>query len=477
MSQQPYQIAGYGPGDETQGLILPRATGRPGGLVAAMVIWVPVLLIAFALYLAGAYRLTALAVGLGMMLHSLLRPYVSVCMLIIIIPLDWMIDVSDIMSASKLVAVWAVIMSLPVILRAVTNRRPDPLVKWLVPFVALPVLLAPASHNPVWALAWTPTLFLIYSLPLLLSVHFKDRRGIQLMVFCVLFAGLLNVWFTIQGGVDVLLSKGDTRVDYVSEVGGAGGDNEAARAMCVCALGCIFLFMTNRNLLLRVASVALGVLFVVAVVLTKARACYIALPASLAVSLLFLKGGGLSRRIILLVVLMFGGALVWFVGDQIGLWGVGITKRFSSIFEEGTKAGNRITFWTGYVKAFFASGMIGNGFRMTGVSPGFIQYVGHHMSAHNDLIQILGDMGLLGVILFLGMFVHLFRRIRRMELVWHKAFALSILAFILLAGLTESDFWLKYYGLSLAMAVVLIRYDESVREQAAMDMAYLEQAE
>jgi hypothetical protein len=63
--------------------------------------------------------------------------------------------------------------------------------------------------------------------------------------------------------------------------------------------------------------------------------------------------------------------------------------------------------------------------------------------------------------------VHLYRRIRKIVELWPPFFCLTTWFFIVLAGVISTDFFKKYYGMSLAMILVMVRLNE--KQLAAED--------
>ena len=80
-------------------------------------------------------------------------------------------------------------------------------------------------------------------------------------------------------------------------------------------------------------------------------------------------------------------------------------------------------------------------------------------------------LGLVGLVCFFGLHVHLFRRIRRVTEIWPQFFLLCYLIFIVLAGMTHTNFYSKYYGLTLGVIFVVLRIDEARREAAYLPAA------
>ena len=445
----------------------PQAVSWEGEALLAGMIWGPSLAIAAVLYLTKVYYPAAITLGLGMVLHAFLRPRAAVYVFILLVYVDWMVELSVFFSVGKLFGVLAVLVSLPKILGAVGGRI-DPSVKWILPFMLLPLLLVPVAQYPAWSLVWCPTIVLVYGLPLLLCVNLVSMSHVRMLALLLVLGGLINsVVYISRGDIGVLAEVGEERMFVGSDIGMDVSDsNELARLISVGIFASIFLFVTSRKLWIRVLAGALGVVLAFGVVIIKARACYAGVPGSLVISLLLLKGAGLSRRLVLVLVVLLMATAALVIGDVVGFWGAGIQERITSITEQGAQAGRRSLLWAGYFKAFLASGMVGNGLRMTQFSPAFLDVAGGPMAAHNDFLHVAGDLGIFGLILFTGLHVHLFRRIRRMSLTWHKMFALNVWVFILLAALTQSDFWRRYYGLSLGVVFVLIRFDERRREAA-----------
>lgn len=446
-------------------LPVPGAARRSShGLLLASLIWVPALSIAGVLYLLDVYYPAAGAVALALVLHACIHPRTAIYGLVFLIHVDWLVGITTGLTVGKAFGLLAAAVSLPRILSALQTGRRDPAAKWIVLFVLLPFVMLIVSSNPLYSLFSSVTLVLIYSLPLLLCVHFVERSHLRLLLIILIFGCLINTGIFFFRGDVTSAVESYRRIEVGSEIGAEVADTTTfPRLNAIAIFACIFLFVTWRSTWVRVLVVLAGLAMVVGVVIMKGRAVYIALPASLVIGVLALKGAGFGRRLALIVMVVLLGAAAFLVGDAIGLWGTGIVDRFTSIFEKGTEAGSRHLIWTGYAKSFLASGLMGNGLQMTRISPAFLECFWKSKAGHNDLIHIAGDLGVVGLTLFIGLHVHLFMRIRRMRLVWHKAFALFTQVFILVCGLSQAQFWNRYYGLSLALILVFARYDERQR--------------
>jgi len=230
--------------------------------------------------------------------------------------------------------------------------------------------------------------------------------------------------------------------------------NIAPRYYALAIFASIFLIITLRGIIKKVLFVFIIVFLSIGIILGKGRAVYIATPAALIGSVILLRGGGLSKRALLTIV--FGvliGVTVLVVG-RFGIMGPGIQERFKSIFEVGVRTGGRIYLWKGYIQAFLSSGGLGKGLNQAR----WIEGVGN--VAHNDWIEIMGDLGIIGLTAFFGLHLCLFRRILRVDHLWSNMLCLMIWCFIILAGMTQTDYYRKYYGLAVGLILAMLRINE-----------------
>jgi O-antigen ligase len=407
---------------------------------------------------------------------TLLRPRVCIYSLIGAILMMQMVGglIPGAATGAKVVGMWVVILSIPRLLRSVDVKRIDPAFKWIAGFVILGVITFPLSPNPFYSLLNSFTLLQVYMLPAVVGVWLTCRRYRSTAIIVLVgFGVILAVQQIRVGSPDV--TETYRRVEAATFTAGAEVDvNEMARLMSIGVFSTIYLFLSQKGMMKKALWAFLGLVLCVAVVVSKSRACYVGIPAAVIMGILLASRAKITKRLTAVFSAMLLTVVVFFVGSQFGFMGIGTKERFESIYKTGTKAGLRDVYWRAYVltsarRAFIPYGLSGVRFSESANRMGTTGHV-----AHNDVIEILGDLGLPGLVLFLGMHVHLFRRIRRMQVPWDQMLAWMFWIFLLVGGLSQTDYIRKYYGLTVALLLVFIRLDEKYRrvEHARQGYSY-----
>lgn len=306
-------------------------------------------------------------------------------------------------------------------------------------------------------------MLLIWSIPLLIIVH-CDSRATWRMFMLVFMAGGLAcaALILLTSDIGQISSSAYARAQGMALVGeSAKGQTNIPARVCAAALFIsIFFVVTVKGQLRRIGLVAAIVLLAVAILMLKGRSVYIATFGALVAGVMMLKGAGLAKRVVLTAVFFVIGAIVMFSFVKLGLLGKGVEQRIASIGEEGVEAGRRFDYWMAHIDAFFATGFRGRGFHTMELTA----ESGYHV-AHSDIFAILGEMGIIGIIAFLGLHIHLFRRMRRLDDIWIKMFCLMSWTFLIVAGLAGNDFTQKYYTIVFAFILAGIRITEAERAQ------------
>ncbi|MHC4562002.1 MAG: O-antigen ligase family protein [Planctomycetota bacterium] len=377
-------------------------------------------------------------------------------------------------TTARLVGGWALILSAPRLMRSMGAGRADPIAKWLVPFVILGVVSFVLSPVPLFSLLISATLVQIYIVPAIMGVWLTCRRyrNTALMVL-VGFATVLAVQQIRAGTPEV--AETYVRVAAATLTESAEVDKGSfARVMAIGVIITIYLFLSTKGLTKKGLYVFLGMVVCIGVVVSKSRACYVGIPMAVILGILLAHRAKIGKRLLAVLSAMFLTVVVFFVGSHFGFMGIGMKQRFESIFEQGVQAGARGTLWSAYVRmsasrGFMPYGLHGMRFSEKANSLGITGHL-----AHNDIIDLLGALGLPGVVLFLLIHGHLFRRIRKMHGQWEQMLAWMVWIFMLIGGMTETDYTRKYYGLALGLLIVVIRIDEKDRrvEQARSSYSY-----
>ena len=438
--------------------VVPRHE-RMRNLVLAALIWGPLGLISGLIF--GVNPSLAMGIaGLAFAAHSLIHPRVAIYFLIASIIMHFMIGfLPGVSTVAKIAGIWALLVSVPRIF-AVVGGRADPAAKWMIGFVLISCATVFLSPLPSFSLLLTVTLVMVWSMPFLLCLQLTREDYFQAALAFLILAGTYAALKYIQAGNAEVLMERSRRPGLESIAGKAKSDvNEVARLMALGVFSTIYIFLSSRNVLKKLFCAVTGFIICIGIVISKSRACYLGVPMAVIVGLMLCRGVSVGKRTLAIMISVILLVSVFIVGGQVGFFGVGVEKRIESIFEEGAEAGGRSTLWNAYLAAAASRGFIGFGAGGTGLSR-VANERGAVGRAHNDLVDIIGDFGFLGVVMFVGLNAHLARRVWRMKSKWHQFFAWMFLLFMISSGLTAFTALRKYYGIGLGLLLVGIRLSE-----------------
>jgi hypothetical protein len=458
-----------------------------GGKLLGWLIWIPTILIFSMLWMSDLRPLAVIAVAGGMALHSIMNTRVAVYGLILAILFEHIIGTGiSWFSLSKMMGVWAFIVSAPKLLRVIGNHKPmDPMAKWVLLFLMMAVLSTMLSPFPSVSAKAFITLVLIYSLPMLVSVNIAEWRYYRMALFVLIAGGLVLAAQFIRGGGSAELATWE-RYEAQSVVGETHSEvNEVARLMGMGAFSTIFLFFTTKRLFWKALCTAAGGVLCIGVVMTQTRACYIAIPLATVIGVWLVRRISMTGRLMVTGTAVGLTVAIFVLGTMVGFAGTAIEHRLASIFDPEDVGGRGIRYqlWEGYTKSSLRRGMVvGYGLYSTNLDPVNRQY-GAIGSAHSDFFHLLGDLGIFGLAFFIGIHACLVRRIFRIN-PWRQQYVAWMLwLFLVICGALETDFMRKCYGLGLALILVMIRLSEQDEEdyrRAFAEAEYyysLEQAE
>lgn len=457
---------------DAQGLAWGDPAPRPIAVGLAMGIWVPTVFLAGALVALGQPVFGVAVGGTALVIHSLIDSRVAVIVLICMLPCDWMVSViPGVTTASKLVGALALAVSLPKLLRGFGAGKWDPCLKWmlvLVSWVALGVLWA---AYPLLAVLGLQSLVVTWGIVVLITVNFRDEAALRIALTLFVAASVVSALVFMRTGDISAIAEGYQKHSDESLIGargtGRGFDpNELGRYYGIAVLTSVYFILTLKGMLRRLCFVGVILCLVLAIVIVKGRAIYLAVPTAVMGSIVLLKGAGLAKRLMLALAISVVGGLAALVCIKSGFLGEGVAKQFDSIFEQGWYAGNRIYLWQAHFRAFLQTGFRGVGIEQMQVSSESLLHV-----AHNDWLSILGELGLVGFICFAGFQLTLFFRIMKLRGIGTRMLCLMLFIFINACGLTEDDFVLKHYTMAVGCMLAFVRIEERARHATATTLA------
>jgi O-antigen ligase len=444
-------------------------TNRSQSIMFTVIGWAP-LVIAAGMFWFLEMRAIALGiVGIGYLVHSILCPRVSIYFVIAAIYANFVIG-SGIQGFqfAKLFAIWAVVVSTPLLLRTLTGHI-DRTARWVIAFVVLTVLAIPMSPNPIVSAKSEISIVSNYGLVLLLCLHLRDRQTFKATLITVfLISGLMGAYFILFGSAGEQGSG--ARVGLGSMVGEAEfALNMFARLLAVGVMTSIYLFWISKGFFRRALCVGLGVVMCLAIVVTKSRSCYLFVPIALALAVLFTKRIKVHWRVAILITIGVLLVTVFVLGGH--LTGGTATERFTSIWE---KQNIRPILWKGYFAMSASRGFLPYGFHGVYMHPKAFEHGISHV-AHSDYIEILGDFGAIGLFLFLGIHVSLALRLRKIEDFPLQFYLLSVWLFMLLAATTGTNFNTNYYVMALGIVMAgMYLYEREAVQASYLYSQYLE---
>lgn len=448
----------------------PDAQEAPTGRVAmGLMIWIPAILAALTLLVIGQAVPAILVAGGALLLHSLFVPRVAVYALIASLPVEWMVAVlPGITTGTKILGLLAMLLSLMRIATVAIPTNWDRSGKWMIGLIAWSYVTIIWCVYPSLAFKSAVSLTLTWGIPVLICVHFRTTKDIHWLIRVYVLANIATCLMVFARGDLLSVTESAARAEFNAIVGGEDSGhslnvNSVARSFATSAIMCTYLFIVNRNLLVRILIAGAIAILGVGIILTKARAVYLSLPLAMVGTIVLLGGAGVVKRVILGGVIGILGGSAGFVLMKLGLLGEGVVQRFESIFEEGFEAGSRDLFWTEHLTQFVNTGFIGRGYAQAAVLPEFSYHV-----AHNDWISIAGTLGIIGLVCFFMFHLTLILRIRHIGNLWTKMFCLMAWCFLMCAALTQDDYVHKHYTVVIGFMIALIGADQRERQRLGL---------
>jgi putative inorganic carbon (hco3(-)) transporter len=316
------------------------------------------------------------------------------------------------------------------------------------------------AYNPEYSYPYFDRLWKTMALGGFIAFFMQNRTRIQAMVWVMVFSiGML----AFKGAAFSILTAGQFRV--YGPIGTQITDNNHfAGAICMTIPLCFYLVATTTNPLLKTGLRVLGWSLPLAALFTYSRGGLIAL---LAVGLCYFLQA--RRKVPIAAVAV--AAFFFLVPLMPSHW----LDRMSTISETvgDTKTADesiqgRFNAWYVYTKVAMDRPLIGGGFRAPEVLSVWQMYLMQSQkegakAAHNNIFQVLGEHGFLGLAIYLTLVLLAFKNVAAVivgtrhvpELNWAKKLAtacgISLVAYMA-AGLTMS---IPYYDLFIVLAVLV----------------------
>jgi O-antigen ligase len=227
------------------------------------------------------------------------------------------------------------------------------------------------------------------------------------------------------------------------------------------------LYKTRYNWL-KVLFLLATIPLIYAIIRAQSRGVWIGLPAALLVSLLLTtRNLQLIRKIVVVITVLIG---IIASAYYAGIIDEAVTKRYKTISSRGTSitTEGRADIWKVGLEMIKDTFPLGVGFKnYKAVFHKYAPNTNVYMEAykvqkgrdpHNTFLGVLVETGLVGFILFMGIFVHLFKRIWRIEDLFIRLVQMWLFTFLILISLKGTInftpwFWIILAYISLVTSV------------------------
>ena len=239
-------------------------------------------------------------------------------------------------------------------------------------------------------------------------------------------------------------------------------NNNLAVSISICAIVSFHLFYLSKEAASKALWIVGFFLITLAIFYTGSRGGLLAEIIGLALYI-WKSGNGIRFRTILIVavlILLFSIIIQYFLSG-------GLAQRFS-IFDVISSGGTgRTRIWGDALRSYsndnFLRQAFGYGFGTFGKTQGL--FWGHYTASHNDFVGILIELGFVGLVLFIIVWIKLFQK----TLIDQNWLAFSLLAVVFVGSLSlemliKKMLWLVWY-----FALVKIQDVDSVRKEANLD--------
>ena len=238
--------------------------------------------------------------------------------------------------------------------------------------------------------------------------------------------------------------------------------------------GYFLLILKNKAIRLISLLAGLGMLF--AVLLSGSRGAWMALFFVFVTGLILFRkpagaffrktfsGSDPSKKARLLITLLFALLLAFFVVSKLPQV---ISVRAQTMFNLSEDRGSgRLDIWTvglNIIKEHLALGVGLDNFpyaytKYFGQTPGISQEIGLNKNPHNIFLATLTELGIPGLILFLSLFICLWRCAGNSENITDSALGKLLIIFLAIAGLTCADQHRKFFWLAMVIPVLFEQF-------------------
>lgn len=317
------------------------------------------------------------------------------------------------------------------------------------------------SMLPVYTLAICLTFILNAALIVIVLNSVKDTRSLY-VVLCGLALGALVTSCLFIAGYQRSSSQ------YVIERERLHEETNmlvGALAIGMGFMATCFTFFQRGTFKKIIAVGLLGLLFM-AMVITQSRMPTFAAISSPVIALILVSKS--QHRFKYLTIALIGSAAAYLaIGAVLASDLLTIAER-ERVFSHGFEDSGRLKFWEMGLHAFVQRPLHGYGANNFWLIPG--NPTGR--SAHNTVVALAVDLGLIGLGLVVAIFLALYRQVRSLSDIRLKWLGLTMLLYPLMTGITVTNYFKREVWYSLAIASVAVTIGKRQEQQQGGQLGY-----
>lgn len=405
---------------------------------------------------------TVLAIGIVAGLLIIRDPNLGLMILIALIPLEAIWTVSEGLTITRImgpVVLVAFFVSQQGKRHSVSHYMPVPMrlaLAWIL-FGLLSLLWSIRPDISLNRLVTEIQLFILAFLVInMLDSPAKARRALLVLSISATFAALVGLQ-------NILINPEMLRA--------VAGEQSQTRFAAVVAAGvtifvAMILYGSRRYRWIYLAGALIGIAAILAAV---GRGALFSLLI-VAFYLVWRNRSSLSQILVTVFILSFIASAGWLLANEFGLIQDAVRNRLQVQVMIDSGAANRAAIWEGFIRYVYPQRpLTGFGLSTSAIAHGqtasaVVLAGGGFRDPHNDLLQILVDLGPVGLLLWLSVYWTIWRQLTRVRTIAVKRNLLDLhwaasllLILVFMTSLSVTHLWTKLLWFVLAFAMAVVR--------------------
>jgi O-antigen ligase len=396
----------------------------------------------------GDIKIAAMGIGITALVAGMLDPGIAFFVLFSVISVETMISPSSIFSISKVVGI-LVLASFTVHTQWRDLKITAPLWYFIALFI-LSICSIVWAVSPINAALGVSTLILILGLIVMLSSYIRGINQLDILMYALVVSSMIGSLALIFFGQNFFAGGGGEEVGRMSLGGRDDSPVHLANKIMLGYIAAIYLFQRNRGLL-RWMILATAPISAYAILLTQTRLTL----AALFLVPFFAFMLGLDRRragryVVLGLAIATAGVACYFALAYLPILPEAARDRMIESVGFAQNSG-RLQIWINGLSLFFSNIFTGVGVNNFDIA---VEAYSNVKSAHNNYVSIAGELGIVGISLFITMLISLLVRGRSIQYAPLRWLCLAMLSFACLCGMTSETWDNKYFWYCIGFAIV-----------------------